>query len=706
MRQGVLLLLCCGTAAAADVGIHVPSAPLECLAAARLVATSDPAGQTVTAPLAPSARSGSLSLTGDAVWRIRLDAPHCWSSSALWAAGSAGDVMLDVYRAGSVDGTLQIGRGTAPQRFQVKLFRAQGSESARTAASGDGDDLSCVLEFPRWSCLVPGGVPFDLRLEAPGFAAVYYWNVVAAANRRTSVGASVLTPGASVTGSVQNPSGMPLKTKVVLFPLQESRSRGLAAIERSQETNGKGFFQFTGLDPGEYRIVSYAAGYSPMVVSPVSVRNEQTVVLPRPITHVPFAKLTIALDPPTAAGGMPWVIALAEGTRISPAISPPPLGQPAGKDGRWSANHLRADVYRLQVLDRGGAVLDERFIDLSDGESHALDISIAGIRRHGMIRAGDAPLEADVEFSDPVGRRVTAHASEGGTFDIVFPSPGQWTPVVRFPRGRNAARISVKSITVLTEKPDDIDILLPGGRVRGVVTSAGGDPSPAVVHLMRSGRLVAQQRTSDDGRFDLIGLSSGDYALDAEGADGTTPQPVPATVDDHSASDFTLVIQPYRRVHGIVLTPAGTPASGALVRVSVDNGLSWSRTVADVDGQFSYKAPGRTDAVDLIALTFAYPALLMHAGAGEPIVMQLAQDGGVLRIRGLQRAFIRAQDAAAPVQAFLYPEPFGRFSGGIFLQPGSYTVCPDPVAAPACQSATVGAGGEVTLEFGNGKGSR
>ena len=58
----------------------------------------------------------------------------------------------------------------------------------------------------------------------------------------------------------------------------------------------------------------------------------------------------------------------------------------------------------------------------------------------------------------------------------------------------------------------------------------------------------------------------------------------------------------------------------------------------------------------------------------------------------------RTPRSIAPVQAFFYPEPFGRFEGGVFLHSGSYMVCPDTTPA-GCQSAVL-VQGEVTIDCG------
>jgi hypothetical protein len=174
---------------------------------------------------------------------------------------------------------------------------------------------------------------------------------------------------------------------------------------------------------------------------------------------------------------------------------------------------------------------------------------------------------------------------------------------------------------------------------------------------------------------------------------------VAVDLHDNPSAELKLTVDPLRAIRGVVLTPAGQPASGALVRLSLDGGLGWSDLNADVEGRFDYAVAGETAEVLLVALTHSYPAaftrLRLAAGTTDPFTIVLGAQGGRLHVRG--KAYVIARDAVAPF--FVFGLPYEGPELGAYVEPGSYSVCPQAGLSDDCRRILVGAGSNVNVDM-------
>jgi hypothetical protein len=441
-----------------------------------------------------------------------------------------------------------------------------------------------------------------------GFATVHYWDVVARPNEKRPLEPRELHAGASVSGWLENADGKPLReARVALTPSAHAagEQKRAAVRELTARTNARGFFQLSGVAAGEYRLVARGGELSPAVLPVVNVREGENLVWPRTIVLLPFATLELQLTPPMNPDGKPWQIVVSEVLPIDPTL-PAPVRHRADADGLWAARELRADSYRITVEDDSGDVVERLTVDLSKSGSTFIPLTVKRNTVRGVLRFGDAPLKAEIRFGHQTGRSVRVSTDELGQFDVSFPAAGTWRPIV-FPKGPRGPQLTAQPVTIEENgKTTDVEIVLAGGRVRGTVLNAHGTGERAAVHIARGGGLVAQQITSDDGEFDFIGFAEGDYTVNAEGESGTAPARK-INLDDGATVDLTLRLETAATIEAFVETPHGTPASGALVRISMDGGHSWSELYTDVRGHFSYAVPG-TAPVQVIVLTHSYPA--------------------------------------------------------------------------------------------------
>jgi hypothetical protein len=676
------LLAALAGAASADVRVQIVAASDadRCLAAASLVATS---GEKATAiPL----RGSVASYHGALPARLELRSEGCWSGARDVATGEIA-VELHLHRAGTLAGTFQAAHRPSP-------LSVSGSIGEHA--------LVCSADYPRWTCRAPAGLPLDLVLAIKGYASIRYWDVVARPGETVELEPRELRPGASLSGVVHDPRGKPLPdARLVLFPLEaHSPAEGKQAAARllKATTNRRGFFEFTGLGEGVYRVVSRVPGFSPAILPKVELREGEALAWPRALTHVALAKLTVLLDPPLDPAGKPWNVELSETEPLMPGAERRAVSRPA-VDGRWEATDIGADVYDLRVETQGGSVLDRRSVDLSAGGASTLPIIVSQLLVHGTLTVGHEPLEADLRFSNGTGTILRATSSDAGTFEVAFPGSGRWSVDVQYPRKRSGARVHASPVEIRTAG-QEIEVRLPGGRIRGSVVSITGTPERAAVHVTRNGSLVVQQVTEEDGTIELIGLEPGSYALDAEGQSGTTAHPVDVPLAEDEMADVKVVLEPWRLISGTVFTPNGMPASGASVRISPDGGTSWWSVVTDVEGRFERHVSRDLSEVQLVAVGYGYPAAIVRVppSGTSAIAITLGRTGGVLRARNAGRypSVVAANGVRAGFPLFYFPPPWGEYNGGIYLEPGSYRVCAD---GGDCRSVSVAAGGESIVDF-------
>ncbi len=230
-----------------------------------------------------------------------------------------------------------------------------------------------------------------------------------------------------------------------------------------------------------------------------------------------------------------------------------------------------------------------------------------------------------------------------------------------------------------------------------------GTPAKAAIHVRSSkGILVAQQVTSSKGVFEFVGLDGAGYVLDAEGERGATARPLQVQAAEGRANELHVVLEPYRELRAEIYTPSGAAASGAVVEFSLDGGRSWVRRTVSTNGLFRYSVPAGVDLAQLVVLTYGYPSALvripMEGRVREPIAIRLQRAGGLLRVKG-RTAYVLRDGMVVPFNAFFFPEPFGRFEGAIYLEPGSYTICPRPLRDTACRDIVITPHGESFVEF-------
>lgn len=698
----------CSAAMADELRVDVQTDVEDCLKSARLVAMSSESERREVA-LRPESRSYRVTLpNGSSSSRISVESAGCWSEVLSWTREDPREATIRLYRAATIQSQFDGGPNRSPQSVRAQLFlRDQASDGVPVTIEFNS---SCAVTNNSWRCTVPANVSFDARIDVPGYASLYYWDELVRAGEVHPLEPSILSPGGSLSGLVHAPDGKVLSNvRVTILPMASTSTveRKNLAEQRSVRTTKRGFFQFTGLAPGQYRLVSQAAGFSPVVLSDVAIRDNDELKLSRPLRHTALSELEIFLDPPTDSHGRPWRVELKEANTLYPWDRPAFIRRPASESGQWTARGLRAELHEIVVRNEAGALVHRNQVDLFGGGAKSIALTIRPVMVSGVVRAGDVALDADLQLANGRGEIVRVSTDDSGRFATPLPAAGTWTPTIFYPKGESAARIAAEAFRIAEEGAlegvHEIVVALPGGRLTGKVVTGTGGAGKAVVHAQRNRTIIAQQMTDEDGKFDLLGLTPGTYALDAQNETGSTPEPVEVQLEDGETRELQLVTEAYVVLAGYVVRPDARPASGSIVKLSTDGGRLWSRQVADERGYFERRLGARTNVVQLIVLTYEYPAVLVEAHlTGESLRIRIRDDGGIIRFEG-DRALISGSGVTAPSHVFHFPEPYGRFDGGVYVQAGTYRVCPATGIDGACRDIIVNNGSDQRVEFGKRK---
>jgi hypothetical protein len=693
------LFLSASAAFAADVRVTVlpGEEAAECASKGQLIAVPATGTGRVAVPLRKDASSYTLHLPSAGHWDVHVVSAGCWSESRPWMDG-AGQIELRVYKASTVEMPLS-------PRPPAKLFGTVSLQRGGWSAEAVSNDAErCPIENGKARCAVPGDILFDLRLDAPGYASSYFWDQKVRGGVAAKLPVAALEPGASIAGWVHDPKDKPIRDSIIscfsMDLLANVRDHVPARIQ-TVRSNSRGFFQCTGLREGRYRVVFESPGLSPAAVSDVSLHSGESLVLPKAVRHSPAGAVSIALDPPLDRQGHAWTVVLTEASGLYPSRERKVITRAASVRGQWTANGLRADTYDVEIRNAAGALVERTTVDLFGGGPHALLLNVRSIVLRGAVRAGDQPLQADVILSDSAGAYLQVSADKDGNFETPLPSPGEWRVTVLYPPLRSPAHIKAPPLHIpddASESPQDVVIRIPGGRIHGKVVGKNGESGKAAVHARQGRSVPAQQMADANGEFDLIGLSAGAYMLDAQNIAGSTPAPVSVELAQDETREVTLVTERMLTLSGEVVTPSGQPASGAVVRLSSGDGSGWQSRIADVQGRFKYDLSRATRAVQIVVVTYDYPAAFVSVPVREDDVneqmVQLSRDGGVLRVPHPMDAYVTARGVVAPFGILRYSQYYSRADGGVYVESGTYTVCERGADTPACRTINVMPGTE------------
>lgn len=653
-------------------------------------------------------------------WRLLAEAPGYWSPEVLLQPRSP--VKLTLWQTGRLGGRIVAPPDAGKlEEIEVRFQSAPGPSRPEIPRS----TRRCPVREGRWECELPAGL-LDLRVQAEGFVPRYLWGVEVSRERLRDAGRLDLVRGGSVVGWVVvegRPELAGAKPLIELQPRMLLNPGSRAAAERIRTTaltaqpTERGFFQVTGVPPGELAVTARLEGF-------VAARGSATVFadreteLPEPITlHRPLA-FEVRLQPPLDPYGHPWRIELLEPVSLQ-SYRPAAMGQ-AEASGVWSKEGLDPGPYLLFVKDFAGSYWSRERIEVSP-ERTALDLEIGLVGVAGRITLGDEPLSATLWFQNPKGgERIRADSDERGRFEGYLTREGEWSVDLEWPDGSVQALEPVEVTLPPGSRTARLDLRVANTRltVRVRREKGGAAPGAEVILLSSPERRRREAQAVSDGEGEVVfrGLSPGVLHLYAESADSTSDWVVHRLSEGEEGETVELVLREKVRLSGKVAAAQG-PVAGALITLfpaSAEGSRAWQvKGVSEADGRFQVLVDRSAKFASLAVFAPGFAARILPAPSNwspeREITIPVSQEGGDLLVHTeslgdwvARRSHLIHAGAALPLLNFIHDGRAVPREGGWHalpaMEPGSYTLCPEWQSPPGdCATGHLNAGGELSL---------
>lgn len=503
----------------------------------------------------PLASSMPLELPKGSSWEVTADAVGFWAQPKVLYVGEPPMLTLSLWLLAPVKFPYAL-----PSRETAPLSSAWAHFSGTSA---QGEDVSgqvpCTLEAGAIVCSLPV-TPVDVLLRVSGFASEPFWDLHPVPNRTIMAPARVLRPGASVIGFVTDERGAPARAQVELKPWSSSESFSPAkpGTAGMVSTGLKGFFQFSGVAPGLYRVEARGKGVQASL-GPVTVEGDRETELSRPLRLAAPASLEVNVVPATMPHGQAWkllMLPLNGGNSSVRERTVPP-------NGSLKIGEVAPGGYTLLLTSSQNdrEVWAQRTVSVPDEPLVFFDLPV--VRVAGRVREGGDPLPSLVAFGGTVGSiKVVLEANSDGDFEGFLPRPGSWRVAVAAKGKKPMVWNTVVEVPPPRgNKPSWVDLSVSAGEVSGWVRDTEGTPQAgAIVEVYtpdHPGIPYPGTRADEDGRFHLV-APPGRVLLQARHHRRASP-PVEVTVKaGEPLKAVELVLAEQRVVEGQVLGVPGT----------------------------------------------------------------------------------------------------------------------------------------------------
>ncbi|MEM8961462.1 MAG: carboxypeptidase-like regulatory domain-containing protein [Acidobacteriota bacterium] len=587
-----------------------------------------------------------------------------WIATPMMATGDCEvSSQLDVYEVATVGG-----RFVAPRGTQLDYDRAPTAHCEHTLES---QQVATVGPFPFtldgrgvWGVRVPT-VCERIVLRAAGFAPVAVDTIGLDAGETVDLGTLELTHGASLLARVlDGRDDIPIAGVVVDLLTGEQVATLLANGLRHDEveagrtaiTNEHGWVRLDGLSEGVFSVRARTDSH-PLAAfsSPFELASGHELVLDDLVLDEP-TRIEVVLeddrgtvgpgDPVRLQGfselascGLRPTLAFetevgADGVIVLPAVHP----------GSWMLSlALPGEQGRFNTV---GSVSFEAFPGVTQQVSMPLDAQFF----RGVVTYLDEPLaRAELGFRadqpQPGFAAPRAVTDEDGYFELPIGARGGYTVMV-----------ADAEETLIVEVPDvrfddpeqEVEIVLPAGRITGWVETADGAPvTSGFVHARRQERtdtdgqrqagLRSGVRIGADGAFTFDAMAAGAWTLGASSdGRGSAPRLIEVAADQERGG-VRLVIADREVIRGQIFAdgaPVAT-ASGRLLPLHMDDAVSRYELSfrTDADGRFEIDAPpGYRGRVNVVVEAPGWPLAAHVVDAEREVVLDLASYGGRLEI--------------------------------------------------------------------------
>ncbi|HEX2835927.1 MAG TPA: carboxypeptidase-like regulatory domain-containing protein [Thermoanaerobaculia bacterium] len=612
---------------------------------------------------------------------VLVEPQSCWSGPVELAKEPAS---ITLRKAHTVSGTI---RNASPPGQLTFAFRPPGAEDGTLVT-----EIATVDAARNFAVRLPAEA-LDLRISAERFAPVYLWRFDAPA-----IPPLTLVEGASISGWVTAPRKTKLSEVTIrLTPAaavwESPDEKRRAHTTRASET---GFFQLTGIDAGTWSLVAEMDSFSPTKPLEIEIADGREEAIRRPLELRLKGSLSASITPLVDFNGKPWQIELQRRIPLS-RYSRKVVTEAATAAGQWSREGLEAGQYVLNVLDGRGNTMQRAEVELASEGEH-VDIRIDAVAIRGAVTMAGKPIAVTIKWYTGEGERTTIATNDDGTFDGVLPRPGRWYVDLR--RG-DVEYVIRKPVDV--DESGEVEIVIPGGAVRGKIVDRAGRPTQALAMLEGNGTM-REMAAAENGTFEIGGLETGTYSVRAQSKTARSSM-ISVSVSESSAAEVVLVVDAQRKVEGWLTTTEGNPIAGAQIWYwSAQSPFSPAQS--GPSGQFSLTLPSAVSMIELAVVAPSRPAKLTAVpvpSKGERLHIELASARSVLRL-GIASAppypIVYSRGAATSLSSLLRmpvggmtPDWLDFDTGHIVLavEPGTYEFC-DSRQRRRCVTASADAG--------------
>jgi len=659
------------------------------------------------------AAEAGLTLRPDVPWEIAIEGKGCWAAPLIIAAGNNGETRTAfVWPSATIGGVLPAKKGEQPPT-ELHATVETGSTDVLSASIAQ-TAIDCFVETPRWRCTVPS-TTVDLRLEADGYAPQYLWGLKVPAGEKKTIDL-VLSRGASVSGRVALSDrrapldGITVELRPAGFAATPADERRAGEQSRTIGTSTRGFFQIPHVEEGAYDLIIAKKGWS-TVTKRVRIgagKETDAGILTLPA----LTRAEVIIDPALDTKGRRWRVVLER--EPIPKPLPPIADQQATLDGTWSVAGVMAGRYRLNVYDGGGVAYERLTVNIQPGDPPIRFRMVALVVR-GIVRIGKEPLPSALRFINGEAQGdLDLVTDDRGAFAGTFPAAGRYSVDISPKEGAQKLRRLV-DVRPNSEGVVNLDIDLPGGVIRGKVVDEAGKPVAATVQILPgNSRRPMFTTAAEDGTFRLIAVDSGEVVLNARDRDAGESGPTPHTVSDGDSEPVNLTLHPRVEFTLWLVSPAGQPVAGAVVRYS--EGPYSREQISGPAGDVRFAIARGYDSIDVIVAAASFPVRMMNfpiaadmdpnpqVKLGGASALLIAKVGSTPRWPGLR-------PAQGNVTLHYLWELLGAPMGGgssanrtargleFDLDPGNYLLCPDSSAPSKCVQRTFSPGTETIVDF-------
>lgn len=602
-------------------------------------------------------------------WSVQISGEGVWHAEQFFTVPNDTDVMLGVWPAATIRGTLVAKAQPATVLMQFESTSLGGPSSHEKA---------CVVEGASFRCEVPRA-RLHLRVRAPGHIAQYFFDV----KPPRDLGKLTLREGHSITGRVTLPRELRDRVSEVTI-----RAEGATPIVTKAEKNGT--FHIDGVPPGDWTLrASHPESLFSLPVR-ISMRAGFDAALPAPLALERPRRIRVNVQPSLGPDGKPWRVEVDR--RISRSRLDPLTQSNARVDGTWESGPLAPAEYVLTVNTSGGDAWHYENVVLgADDATITLALETRSVR--GTVTVGRKPIAATLTFEgEHTQTKVTS--ADDGTFAIVLPSKAdEWD--VHIESDNPLLERTLKDVQV---RDGEVSIDLPNVILRGEVVDEEGAPVPyAIVRVLKIEGHLIDPTANEGGTFAIAGLPPGPNELQALGSEYTESDPVPVDIpEEGEAAPVRLILRKPRFVRGRVMSPFGPVPNAEVIVRATDVAMPLAPVLTtDAAGGFLGRIPRNAREFDIFVAPPGFSYTMDHVVWRDSILyVRTDNTGGTIELHGGENVQLMHGGATTTARGIL-----GTWSGSAsslpLMEPGPYTAC----SGTRCVSGVLPPHGTLTLDL-------